>query len=147
MRGVALTLWMGFTSPRMPYRPVFDSSEPLEVVEIPLTLEHCHALGVRSGADAARRRTFNEAGARVCAADRTFQAFEAHGGRGMDSFLRVVRTPPSQSVLDRPGPSASPRSAHAHGRRVAAVRHSGVLEPLARPAARTAIRRVLRQQT
>ena len=108
MRGVALTLWMGFTSPRMPYRPVFDASEPLEVVEIPLTLEHCHALGVRSGADAARRRTFNEAGARVCAADRTFRAFEAHGGRGMDSFLRVVRTPPSQSVLDRPGPMAPP---------------------------------------
>jgi hypothetical protein len=108
MRGVALTLWMGFTSPRMPYRPVFDAGEPLEVVEIPLTLEHCHALGVRSGADAARRRTFNDAGARVCAADRTFRAFEAHGGRGMDSFLRVVRTPPAQSVLDRPGPTPPP---------------------------------------
>ena len=108
MRGVAVTLWMGFTSPRMPYRPVFAASEPLEVVEIPLTVEHCHALGVRSGADAARRRTFNEAGARVCAADRTFQAFEAHGGRGMDSFLRVVRTPPAQSVLDRPGMAPPP---------------------------------------
>lgn len=108
MRGIALTLWMGFTSPRMPYRPVFDASDPLEVVEIPLTLEHCHALGVRSGADAARRRTLNDAGARVVAADRSFQAFEAHGGRGMDSFLRVVRTPPSQSVLDRPGPTPPP---------------------------------------
>ena len=85
---------------------MFDASEPLEVVEIPLTLEHCYSLGVRSGADAARRRTFNKTGARVCAADRTFRAFEAHGGRGMDSFLRVVRTPPSQSVLDRPGPTA-----------------------------------------
>lgn len=108
MRGVALTLWMSFTSPRMPYRPLFDASCALEVVEIPLTLEHCHALAVRSGADAARRRTFNEAGARVCAADRAFKAFEAHGGRGMDSFLRVIREPPAQSVLERPGPQVNP---------------------------------------
>ena len=71
-------------------------------------MEHCHALGVRSATDAARRRTFNEAGARVCAADKTFKAFEAHGGRGMDSFLRVVRTPPAQSPLDRPGPTSAP---------------------------------------
>jgi hypothetical protein len=104
MRGVALTLWMGFTSPRMPYRPVFEAPQHLEIVEIPLTLEHCYALGVRAGTDAARRRTFNDAGARVCAADMAFQAFEAHGGRGRDSFLRVVRTPSAQSVLDRPGP-------------------------------------------
>lgn len=106
MRGVALTLWMGFTSPRMPYRPMFDAPRDLELVEIPLTVEHCQALGVRSGTDAARRRTFNDAGARVCAADKTFKAFEAHGGRGMDSFLRVVRTPPAQSPLERPGPTA-----------------------------------------
>lgn len=106
MRGVALTLWMGFTSPRMPYRPVFETPEHLEIVEIPLTLEHCHALGVRASTDAARRRTFNDAGARVCAADKTFKAFEAHGGRGRDSFLRVVRAPSSQPVLDRPGPTA-----------------------------------------
>ena len=108
MRGVALTLWMGFTSPRMPYRPMFDAPRDLELVEIPLTVEHCHALGVRSATDAARRRTFNEAGVRVCAADKTFKAFEAHGGRGMDSFLRVVRTPPAQSPLDRPGPTPAP---------------------------------------
>lgn len=37
------------------------------------------ALGVRAGADAARRRTQNDAGARVCAVDRSFIA-EAHGG-------------------------------------------------------------------
>lgn len=43
MRGVALTLWMGFTSPRMPYRPLFDAPRDLELVEIPLTVEHCHA--------------------------------------------------------------------------------------------------------
>jgi hypothetical protein len=108
MRGVALTLWMGFTSPRMPYRPVFDAPQDLELVEIPLTIEHCHALGVRASTDAARRRTFNEAGARVCAADKTFKAFEAHGGRGMDSFLRVVRIPPAQAPLDRPGPRPAP---------------------------------------
>ncbi len=100
MRGVALTLWMGFTSPRMPYRPVFEA-ENVELVEIPLT-EHCHALGVRASTDAARRRTFNEAGDRVCAADKSFEAFEAHGGRGRDSFLRVVRKRPTQSMLVRP---------------------------------------------
>jgi len=105
MRGAALTLWMGFTSPRMPYRPMFDAPQDLELVEIPLTVEHCHALGVHASTDAARRRTFNDAGARVCAADNTFKAFEAHGGRGMDSFLRVVRTPPAQPPLDRPGPT------------------------------------------
>lgn len=104
MRGVALALWMFFTSARVPYRPVFESTEGLEIVEVPLTVEHCHALGVRAATDAARRRTFNQAGARVCAADRSFRAFEAHGGRGRDSFLRVIRARPGQATLARPLP-------------------------------------------
>jgi hypothetical protein len=91
LRGVALALWMFFTSPRVPYRHEFDMAEGLERVDIPLTLEHCHALGVRNAADAGRRRTLNEAGRRVCAADKSFVAFEAHGGRGRDSFLRIIR--------------------------------------------------------
>ena len=102
LRGVALPLWMVFTSPRVPYRPVFEAREELDIVEVPLTVEHCHALGVRAGTDAARRRTFNEAGPRVCAADKSFVGFEAHGGRGRDSFLRVIRRRPSSSPLDRP---------------------------------------------
>ena len=102
LRGVALALWMVFTSPRVPYRPVFEAREDLEIVEVPLTVEHCHALGVRAGTDAARRRTFNEAGPRVCAADRSFVAFEAHGGRARDSFLRVIRKRPPPSPLVRP---------------------------------------------
>lgn len=69
---------------------------------MPLTVENCNALGVRASADAARRRTFNEAGIRVWAADRSFKAFEAHGGRGRDSFLRVVRERPTASPLQRP---------------------------------------------
>jgi hypothetical protein len=59
--------------------------DELEMVEIPLTLEHC-----------------NEAGERVCAVDRSFQSFEAHGGRGQGSFLRVVRKPPLPPSLARP---------------------------------------------
>jgi hypothetical protein len=102
LRGVALALWMVFTSPRVPYRPVFERPGELEIVEIPLTLEHCYALGVRNAADAGRRRTLNEAGQRVCAADKSFAAFEAHGGRGRDSFLRIIRTPPKSSPLEQP---------------------------------------------
>lgn len=102
LRGVALALWMVFTSPRVPYRPVFEAREALDIVEVPLTMEHCHALGVRAAADAARRRTFNEAGGRVCEADKSFCAFEAHGGRGRDSFLRVIRQRPATSPLERP---------------------------------------------
>jgi hypothetical protein len=45
---------------------MFDAPRDLDLVEIPLTVEHCHSLGVRSATGAARRRTFNEAGARVC---------------------------------------------------------------------------------
>jgi hypothetical protein len=74
----------------------------LELVEIPLTLDHCHALGVYNNNDAGRRRTLNEAGERVCAVDRSFQSFEARGVRGQDSFLRVVRKPPLTSPLARP---------------------------------------------
>jgi hypothetical protein len=48
------------------------------------------------------RRLLNEAGERVCAVDRSFQSFEAHGGRGHDSFLRIVRKPPLTSPLARP---------------------------------------------
>ena len=100
LRGVALALWMLFGSPRVPYRAAMGRRGE-EQVEVPLTVEHCHALGVRAATDAARRRTFNEAGARVCAADRSFRAFEAHGGRGRDSFLRVIRERGEESVLFR----------------------------------------------
>lgn len=100
LRGVALALWMVFTSPRVPYRPVLERRGELEMVEIPLTVEHCHALGVRAGTDAARRRTLNDAGQRVCAADKGFVAFEAHGGRGRQSFLRIVRQPSSEPPLE-----------------------------------------------
>jgi len=102
LRGSALKLWMVFTSTRVPYRSVLDSRDGLEMVEIPLTLDHCNALGVFNNNDAGRRRTLNEAGERVCAVDRSFQSFEAHGGRGQDSFLRVVRKPPLTSPLARP---------------------------------------------
>jgi hypothetical protein len=102
LRGVALALWMVFTSPRVPYRQVFEMPGDLEMVDVPLTLKHCHALGVYNSADAGRRRTLNDAGKRVCAADRSFVAFEAHGGRGMDSFLRIVRHRPPGPPLERP---------------------------------------------
>jgi len=102
LRGVALALWMVFTSPRIPYHQVFEAPDGLETIEVPLTLEHCHALGVRNAADAGRRRTLNDAGQRVCAADKSFVAFEAHGGRGRDSFLRVVRRRSDASPLESP---------------------------------------------
>ncbi len=72
------------------------------MVEIQLTIEHCNALGVHNSNDAGRRRTLNEAGERVCAVDRSFKSFEAHGGRGQDSFLRVIRKPPLSSSLAKP---------------------------------------------
>ncbi len=103
LRGSALALWMVFTSPRVPYRSMLGSSaRDVECVDVPLSVEHCQALGVRNAADAGRRRTLNEAGARVQAADRSFIAFEAHGGRGKQSFLRVVRHRPSESSVGRP---------------------------------------------
>ena len=106
LRGVALALWMVFTSPRVPYRRVFDGGQPLEMVEVPLTTEHCNALGVRAGTDAARRRTLSDAGRRLCAADRSFVLFEAHGGRGSPSFLRIMRRPSPALPIDRPLGSA-----------------------------------------
>ncbi len=102
LRGVALALWLVFTSPRVPYRRVMGERGELEMVEVPLTCEHCQALGVRASADGARRRTLNDAGGRVCAADKSFLVFEAHGGRGVDSFLRIVRRRPSEPPIDRP---------------------------------------------
>jgi len=64
LRGSALKLWMVFTSTRVPYRSVLDSRDGLELVEIPLTLDHCNALGVYNSNDAGRRRTLNEARSR-----------------------------------------------------------------------------------
>jgi hypothetical protein len=90
LRGVALALWLVFTSARIPYRELLAAPES-EVVEVELNEAHCRALGVTAATDAARRRTFNEAGRRVCRADAEFEAFEAHGGRGLPSFLRIVR--------------------------------------------------------
>jgi hypothetical protein len=102
LRGAALALWMVFSSPRVPYRPLLSSDGELEAVEVALTPEHWQALGVRAGTDAARRRTVNEAGQRVCAADKSFLAFEAHRGRGRDSFLRIVRRRPKLPPLACP---------------------------------------------
>jgi hypothetical protein len=102
LRGVALALWMVFTSPRVPYRQVLETAGDLEMVDVLLTQEHCQALGVHNSADAGRRRTLNEAGRRVCAADRSFKAFETHGGRGRDSFLRIIRHRPAEPPVDRP---------------------------------------------
>jgi hypothetical protein len=107
LRGVALALWMVFGSPRVPYRPVLGASGELEIVEVPLSVPHCQALGLRAATDAARRRTLNDAGGRVCAADKSFTAFEAHGGRGRDSFLRVVRTRRAEFPLERPSPASA----------------------------------------
>jgi hypothetical protein len=107
LRGVALGLWMVFTSPRVPYRQLLSERGEFETVEVLLTAEHWQALGVRAGTDAARRRTLNQAGRRVCAADKSFAVFEAHGGRGQKSFLRIVRRRPAESPVERPfGPSA-----------------------------------------
>lgn len=103
LRGAALALWLVFTSPRVPYKPLMGSSaEGLEYTDVALTQDHCNALGVRNAADAGRRRTLNEAGSRVCAADLSFVSFEAHGGRNQQSFLRVVRRRSAERVLERP---------------------------------------------
>lgn len=107
LRGVALALWMVFTSPRVPYRSLLGEARELEMVDVALTVDHCQALSVRAGTDAARRRTLNDAGARVCAADKSFLTFEAHGGRGVESFLRIVRRRPSDWPLARPLEAAS----------------------------------------
>lgn len=107
LRGIGLSLWLQFSSPRVPYRPCFGSSEGLEVVEVPLTPDHCYALGVRASADAARRRTLNDAGMRVLAVDSGFHEIAALGGRGKPSFLRVVRQARTQSPLERPVPAGA----------------------------------------
>jgi hypothetical protein len=42
-------------------------------------------------------------GASGCvAADKSFVAFEAHGGRGRNSFLRIVRKPPKFPPIEPP---------------------------------------------
>lgn len=107
LRGVAVALWMVFSSERVPYRPVLESPDQLEVVEVPLTHEHCHALGVRAATDAARRRTINDAGRRVCEADRSFLEFAAHGGRGRQSFLRVIRRAGPSAIERQPSQTAA----------------------------------------
>jgi hypothetical protein len=99
LRGVALSLWMVFSSPRVPYRPVLEDPD-LEMVEVPLTPDACSALGVLAAQDAGRRRTLNHAGDSVCRADKSFVAFEAHGGRGRQSFLRIIRRKPAFSSME-----------------------------------------------
>ena len=54
----------------------------LEMIEVALVVEACTAAGAYNGNVAGPRRLLNEAGERVCAVDRSFQSFEAHGGRG-----------------------------------------------------------------
>lgn len=103
LRGAALAMWLLFSSPRIPYRSLFGSGESgLVSVDVPLTEAHCHELGVKNAQAAGRRRTINQAGERICAADRSFVSFEAHGGRGQSDFLRIVRRDVSSDALERP---------------------------------------------
>lgn len=102
LRGAALKLWMVFSSPRIPFRSVFGGASGMHSVELPLTVENCAALGVRNAQSAGRRRTINQAGERICAADRSFVSFEAHGGRSQEDFLRVVRHRQDDDVLVQP---------------------------------------------
>lgn len=53
-----------FSSERVPYRPVFGADQDLEMVEIPLTVDHCHALAYvpRRTRRAAARSTTPAAG-------------------------------------------------------------------------------------
>lgn len=92
--GVALPLWMLFTSEKIPYRPVMGTTDE-EMVEVPLTEQATRALRVYAKDTAGMRRTVNNAGKRVCLADSRFVAFEAGGGRG-PSFLRVIRRRPPE---------------------------------------------------
>lgn len=103
LRGVALAMWWLFTSPEIPYHSVLGASEDgLEKTEAALTPEACALMGVLSGQPAGRRRTINQAGERICAADSSFVSFEAHGSRGQPGFLRVVRRRPTEPLLERP---------------------------------------------
>jgi hypothetical protein len=42
LRGVALALWIVFTPPRVPDLPVLERQGKRKMVQVPLTLEHCH---------------------------------------------------------------------------------------------------------
>lgn len=103
LRGAALAMWLLFSSPRIPYRSLFGAHRSgLVSVDVPLTEAHCHELGVKNAQAAGRRRTINQAGERICAADRSFVSFEAHGGRGQSEFLRIVRRDVTTDALERP---------------------------------------------
>jgi len=95
LRGVALALWMVFTSPRVPYRPLLSERGELKTVEVLLTPEHWQALG---RARRHRRGQAANAQRRRSASVRRRQVFRC---------LRGPRRPRAEELSShRPAPAA-----------------------------------------
>jgi len=101
LSGLAKTLWLLFSSPRVPFRPA-AGAPGLEEITVPLDLEAYRALGISTKRERDCKRRLEEAGQRLVAVDELYVDFAvspdpARPGRRLLTVVRRVAS--NQLVL------------------------------------------------
>jgi hypothetical protein len=92
LSGLAKTLWLLFSSPRVPFRPALGAPG-LEEITVPLDLEAYRALGINTRRERDCKRRLEEAGRRLVAVDELYVDFAVtpDPARPGAKLLTVVR--------------------------------------------------------
>jgi len=99
LSGLAKTLWLLFSSPRVPFRPSIGAAG-LEEITIPLDLEAYRALGINTRRERDCKRRLEEAGRRLVAVDELYVDFAVtpDPARPGARLLTVVRRSAQQQL-------------------------------------------------
>lgn len=100
LSGLAKTLWLLFSSPRVPFRPAFGAPG-LEEITVPLDLDAYRALGINTKRERDCKRRLEEAGQRLVAVDELYVDFAVTPDpvRPGHRLLTVVRRSASDQLV------------------------------------------------
>jgi hypothetical protein len=100
LSGLAKTLWLLFSSPRVPFKPAFGAPS-LEEITVPLDIEAYRALGINTRRERDCKRRLEEAGRRLVAVDEIYVDFAVtpDPARPGAKLLTVVRRRDQQQLV------------------------------------------------
>jgi hypothetical protein len=100
LSGLAKTLWLLFSSPRVPFKPALGAPG-LEEITVPLDLEAYRALGINTRRERDCKRRLEEAGRRLVAVDELYVDFAVmpDPARPGAKLLTVVRRRDQQQLV------------------------------------------------
>lgn len=100
LSGLAKTLWLLFSSPRVPFRPALGTPG-LEQITVPLDLDAYRALGINTKRERDCKRRLEEAGQRLVAVDESYVDFTVtpDPSRPGAKLLTVVRRSAQEQLV------------------------------------------------